>query len=81
LGDEDSDEGEVARTMSRVWIRFASDLNPNGPEIPSWTPYDTSTRQMLQIHAGNMTIIPDDFRVEAIRWMTDDKDWTFMTGR
>jgi hypothetical protein len=102
--EEDSDEGEVARAMSRAWIRFASDLNPNGPErtsmlltwviywplklvlclsstVPSWPAYDSSTREMLQVHARNMTMIPDDFRAEAIKWMTHDKDWTYITGR
>ena len=92
--------------MSRAWIRFASDLNPNGPEstcstlfpdchegfnaklglfppptVPSWPVYDSSSKQMLQVHARNMTIILDDFRAEAIKWITHDEDWTYITGR
>lgn len=98
---EDSDEGEVARAMSRAWIRFASDLNPNGPEskhsmslakplnwhhphqsiVPFWPVYDSSAKRMLQIRARNMSIISDDFRAEAIRWMTHDNNWTYLTGR
>jgi len=78
---EDSDECKVARAVSRAWIRFASDLNPNGPEIPSWPVYDSSSKQMLQVHAQNMTVISDDFRVEAIKWLTHDEDWTYISGR
>jgi len=35
----------------------------------------------VQIRAGNMSVIPDDYRKEAIEWMGQDDLWTFVSGR
>jgi para-nitrobenzyl esterase len=37
----------MARQMSRAWIAFARDGNPNTPELPDWSPYEAETRARM----------------------------------
>lgn len=76
-----SGEGEVSRVMSRAWIRFAHDLNPNGPDVLNWPAYDATTKPVLQIRAGNMTIVPDNWRVDGIHFLGHDKAWLAATDK
>ncbi|KAF8321226.1 hypothetical protein DL93DRAFT_2072999, partial [Clavulina sp. PMI_390] len=80
MAEEDSEEGGVSRAMSRAWIRFAANLDPNGPEVPDWPMYDANWRSTLQIRSGNMTIVKDDWRSEAIKFL-NSKEFALATGR
>jgi len=78
---EDSEFGEVSRTMCSAWIRFAHDLDPNEPNDASWPQYAEDTRQILLIQAGQMRVTRDDYREEALDWLANDEDWNRMSAR
>ncbi|KAJ6582089.1 extracellular triacylglycerol lipase precursor [Mycena capillaripes] len=56
------------------WISFASTLNPNdgkGVKRAHWQEFMPSHRLYLQLHAENVTMMPDDFRVAPIAFIND----------
>jgi para-nitrobenzyl esterase len=42
-----SDRYALAAAMSEAWVSFARSGNPNHARIPSWTPFDPSTRPTM----------------------------------
>lgn len=54
-------------------INFVANLNPNGPSLPYWPQYDTSSRQLLTLYdtpvATNITL--DTFREEGTQFLTE----------
>jgi len=62
----------VAKTMTTAWIGFVNRGHPNRKGVPKWpyyAPIDSKQRlaiATLLIQAYNDTIIPDDYREEAI---------------
>ncbi|KAG9128094.1 hypothetical protein FRC07_004988 [Ceratobasidium sp. 392] len=61
---------EVSTRMRQYWINFATQLNPrpSGSSLPDWPNYGSSLlglvggKNMIQIKAGDYSIIKDDFR-------------------
>ncbi|KAF9507966.1 hypothetical protein BS47DRAFT_264433 [Hydnum rufescens UP504] len=46
LADRQDAHGEISRIMSRAWIHFAHDLDPNGPELPSWPAFSLAKERI-----------------------------------
>ncbi|KAF5361638.1 hypothetical protein D9758_007278 [Tetrapyrgos nigripes] len=47
------------------WVSFITSLNPSdgkGIERTTWTPYSSRNLAVLQFHAENTTMVPDNFR-------------------
>jgi para-nitrobenzyl esterase len=38
---------ELARTVSQYWVNFATNGDPNGPELPEWPTFDPKTSSVL----------------------------------
>ncbi|QRV90083.1 carbohydrate esterase family 10 protein [Ceratobasidium sp. AG-Ba] len=56
---------DVSTKMRQYWINFAGQLNPrpSGSSLPQWPTYGTILgKNMLQIKAGDYSVIRDDFR-------------------
>ncbi|KAJ6463699.1 extracellular triacylglycerol lipase precursor [Mycena vitilis] len=54
------------------WISFAATLDPNdgkGVDRPHWQELTPSHQAYLQLQAGNITVVPDDFRVEPVAFI------------
>lgn len=54
-------------------INFVTNLNPNGPSLPYWPQYNTSSRQLLTLYdtpvPTNITL--DTFREEGMQLLTE----------
>ncbi|KAJ7923534.1 extracellular triacylglycerol lipase precursor [Mycena leptocephala] len=62
----------LSPVMMDYWISFASTLDPNddkGVKRPLWAKFTPSHQAVMQLHAENVTMIPDDFRVEPIEFI------------
>ncbi|KAJ7199115.1 extracellular triacylglycerol lipase precursor [Mycena haematopus] len=60
--------------MMDYWISFASTLDPNdgkGTERAKWEQYTLSHQALVQLHADNVTMIPDAFRVAPIAFINN----------
>ena len=55
-------------------------MPPSSIPVPSWPKYGNG-HDILQIRGSNMTIVRDDFREEAIRWIGRDEAWNLLTER
>ncbi|KAJ6586827.1 esterase 1 [Mycena vulgaris] len=58
--------------MMDYWISFATSLDPNdglGSKRPLWQAYTPENAELIQLHAGNTTMIPDDYRAEQIAFI------------
>ncbi|KAJ7314434.1 extracellular triacylglycerol lipase precursor [Mycena albidolilacea] len=56
------------------WISFASTLDPNdgkGVKRAHWEQFTPTHQALMQLHAHNVTMIPDDFRVAPIAFIND----------
>jgi para-nitrobenzyl esterase len=45
------DDREISRAMSRYWVSFATNGDPNGPGLPVWPRYELVSDQALEIGA------------------------------
>lgn len=75
----------LAKTMSRTWVNFVVDLDPNGKGTDSssnssssslpWPVYNATTGggagNNMVWQAGSSHVEPDTYRAEGIRWMID----------
>jgi para-nitrobenzyl esterase len=52
----------LADAMSRYWINFVANGDPNGPGLPTWPPYDRQTEPYLEFGA---TIAPGTHLLKA----------------
>ncbi|KAF7356201.1 Carboxylic ester hydrolase [Mycena venus] len=54
------------------WISFAATLDPNdgkGTKRAHWKPFTPEYQALMQLHADNVTMIPDDFRIAPIAFI------------
>ncbi|KAJ7023146.1 extracellular triacylglycerol lipase precursor [Mycena alexandri] len=54
------------------WLSFASALDPNdgkGVERANWEQFTPARQALIQLHSNNVTMIPDDFRVDPIAFI------------
>ncbi len=64
LGDKaTADDKAMAKIMSGYWVAFAKTGNPNGPGLPTWTPYDAAKGDLLLIGDDGVTMGPDPLKV------------------
>ncbi|KAL3476626.1 Alpha/Beta hydrolase protein [Aspergillus californicus] len=72
----------LARLMSRMWIAFVHDLDPNehgiheynGHAIPEWTPYATNASDALNGYGSNLrflSTLPGLAEVQADTWRAE----------
>ncbi|OBZ71373.1 Lipase 1 [Grifola frondosa] len=64
----------LSLAMMDYWISFAVSLDPNdgrGSQRPHWPQYTPENEILLQLQGGNTTVIPDDYRSEQLRFITD----------
>ncbi|PBK86451.1 extracellular triacylglycerol lipase precursor [Armillaria gallica] len=67
----------LAEMMIDYWISFATSLDPNdglGTSRPFWPQYTPENEVLLQLKGDNTTVIPDDYRKEAIEFLRDNAD-------
>ncbi|KAK0447172.1 extracellular triacylglycerol lipase precursor [Armillaria borealis] len=67
----------LAEMMIDYWISFATSLDPNdglGTSRPFWPQYTSENEVLLQLKGDNTTVIPDDYRKEAIEFLRDNAD-------
>ncbi|KAN0142053.1 Alpha/Beta hydrolase fold [Lactarius tabidus] len=61
------------KDLADYLINFVTNLDPNGPSVPHWPQYDTSSRQLLTLYDSpvptNITL--DKFREEGIQFVTE----------
>lgn len=69
---------DLSDLMSRSWIAFAHDLDPNGhglEGVPFWPKYDNSAPKNMvfrtEKHKGGSTSESDDWRKEPIAWLNN----------
>ncbi|KAK7024892.1 carboxylic ester hydrolase [Favolaschia claudopus] len=66
---------KLSPVIMDYWISFAGSLDPNddkGGKRAHWEPYRSSRQVLMQLHADNVTLIPDDFRREAIEFINEN---------
>ncbi|KAJ2916212.1 hypothetical protein MD484_g4180, partial [Candolleomyces efflorescens] len=74
-GDADEAGRSASTIMMDYWISFAVSLNPNdgkGVQRPNWPKYTASKKVLMQLHGGNMTVVPDDYRKEQIDFLLEN---------
>jgi carboxylesterase type B len=66
---------QLSDLMSRSWISFAYELDPNGhglENVPHWPEYTSSAPQNMvfrtEKHSGGSVVEQDDWREEQIAW-------------
>ncbi len=58
---------KVADIASSYWVNFAKTGDPNGPGLPQWMPYQSSTDQLMNINADpHMQPAPDKAGLQFI---------------
>jgi len=65
----------LSRIMIDYWVSFATSLDPNdghGIPRPQWDQYTPQNQVLLQLEAGNTTLIPDNYRKEQIDFINSD---------
>jgi para-nitrobenzyl esterase len=58
---------DLAITMHRSWIRFATTGDPNGAGLPPWPAYETGTRPVMNFDTTR-TLLIDPFGKERRLW-------------
>ncbi|KAG8776403.1 hypothetical protein FRC12_000921 [Ceratobasidium sp. 428] len=63
-------DNEISDRFIQYWTNFATYLNPRpgNSSLPAWPRYDQD-RKMLQLVAGNYTVIYDTYRTEANNYL------------
>ncbi|KAK0499036.1 extracellular triacylglycerol lipase precursor [Armillaria luteobubalina] len=67
----------LSEMMVDYWVSFATSLDPNdglGTSRPFWPQYTPENEVLLQLNGYNTTVIPDDYRKEAIGFIKDNAD-------
>ncbi|KAK0460641.1 triacylglycerol lipase 3 [Desarmillaria tabescens] len=67
----------LSEMMIDYWVSFVTSLDPNdglGTSRPFWPQYTPENEVLLQLNIDNMTVIPDDYRKEAIEFLKDNAD-------
>ncbi|KAK0229994.1 triacylglycerol lipase 3 [Armillaria nabsnona] len=67
----------LSEMMVDYWVSFATSLDPNdglGTSRPFWPQYTPENEVLLQLDGDNTTVIPDDYRKEAIEFLRDNAD-------
>jgi para-nitrobenzyl esterase len=57
----------LADKMSRAWLAFASEGNPNHEGIPNWPPYSTDQRPTM-VFDNQCRVENDPYRAERLAW-------------
>ncbi|KAJ7151210.1 extracellular triacylglycerol lipase precursor [Mycena filopes] len=63
----------LSTQMVDYWLSFATSLDPNdglGSPRPAWLQYTHSDKKVLDLNSGNISMIPDNFREEQIKFIT-----------
>jgi len=58
-------EEGFANTLVDFYINFINDLNPGG----NWSKFTSSSRQVLRLQRGNISMIPDTFNLEQTSFL------------
>ncbi|KAK0499037.1 extracellular triacylglycerol lipase precursor [Armillaria luteobubalina] len=67
----------LSEMMVDYWVSFVTSLDPNdglGTSRPFWPQYTPENEVLLQLNGDNTTVIPDDYRKEAIEFLRDNAD-------
>ncbi|KAK0224140.1 extracellular triacylglycerol lipase precursor [Armillaria fumosa] len=67
----------LSEMMVDYWVSFATSLDPNdglGTSRPFWPQYTPENEVLLQLNGDNTTVIPDDYRKEAIDFLRANAD-------
>lgn len=64
-GPETDETRAMAETMSRAWLAFARDGDPNCPAVPAWAPYDLQRRSVLHVDVPPV-VVEDPHREERL---------------
>ncbi|KAK0484463.1 triacylglycerol lipase 3 [Armillaria novae-zelandiae] len=67
----------LSEMMVDYWVSFATSLDPNdglGTSRLFWPQYTPENEALLQLNGDNTTIILDDYRKEAIKFLSDNAD-------
>ncbi|KAJ7614128.1 extracellular triacylglycerol lipase precursor [Roridomyces roridus] len=65
----------LARVMTDYWVSFATSLTPNdgkGIPRPEWTQHTPANQAVIQLNGANLTMIPDNFRLEQTNFFNSD---------
>ncbi|KAG7445282.1 esterase 1 [Guyanagaster necrorhizus] len=65
----------LGEMMVDYWVSFATSLDLNdglGISRPNWPQYTPDNEVLLQLHGGNTTVIPDNYRKEQIEFLRDN---------
>ncbi|CEQ42040.1 SPOSA6832_03811 [Sporobolomyces salmonicolor] len=65
---DDESMMQLSRDMGAYLVNFVTRLNPNGPGLPRWPQY-TMDRLTLQLARSNITVVGDNDRLEAMRFL------------
>ncbi|KAJ7059294.1 extracellular triacylglycerol lipase precursor [Mycena amicta] len=65
----------LSHIMTDYWISFATSLTPNdglGVPRPLWAKWTEANQAVIQFNGANLTMIPDDFRLEQTNFINSD---------
>ncbi|KAJ7059264.1 extracellular triacylglycerol lipase precursor [Mycena amicta] len=65
----------LSEIMTDYWISFATSLTPNdglGLSKPVWGQWTVANQAVIQLNGANLTMIPDDFRLEQTNFINSD---------
>jgi para-nitrobenzyl esterase len=54
---------KAAREVNAYWVNFAKTGDPNGPGLPTWPLYKTSSDQLLNFTTEGPKGMPDNLKV------------------
>jgi len=81
----EDEHGDVSRYLMTAWINFAHDLDPNGlgktQDSLLWPRYTTDQRLVMNVRSRERRIIKDDYRANALDWISSDPEFNRATRR